>query len=283
MQSERFVAVRATEDPLRWELTIEPRHLTHAGAMQGGCAFAAAIDAMTSVAQRPLAFASAQFVRHAGPTGVLVVDVEVPVEGQQTTQARARACVDGVEVLTAWGALGRRPLDIDATWASRPDVPSADDAQPVTLPSNGVDDLGSQLQVRLAAGRSTDELDGTRGRGRWIGWCHRLDPTGPMHATELAVLGDLAVLGISDAVGRRMTGNSIDNTLRIVGDDSCDWILVDVSVDAVRAGFAHVSAHLWADTGALLAIASQTLVVREVDASGRSRRSNRLIVGGGDG
>jgi acyl-CoA thioesterase len=73
----------------------------------------------------------------------------------------------------------------------------------------------------------------------------------------------------SHAAGRRLTGNSIDNTLRVVGRDETEWVLLDVVVDAIRDGYAHLGAHLWSEAGALLAIATQTLVVREPQADGR--------------
>jgi acyl-CoA thioesterase len=97
--------------------------------------------------------------------------------------------------------------------------------------------------------------------------------------SELAVVADLSMLGLSDAVGRRLTGNSVDNTLRMAGADETEWILLDVSVDAVHDGFAHVNARLWSEGGVLLATANQSLIVREPDAGGRARRSNRRIVG----
>jgi acyl-CoA thioesterase len=278
MGDGRFLEVRPGDQPTRWQLPLAARLLTVSGAVQGGVAFGAALDALEAATDRPLILASGQFVRHAGPGGVLTFDVEIAVEGPRTTQARVRAHVDDDEVLTVYGALSQRPLDIEGAWAHRPDVPGPADGRPVALPTSG-DDLGSRLDVRLVAGRTHDELDGTKGSGRWIAWCRRLETDGPVRPSELAVVADLSMLGLSDAVGRRLTGNSVDNTLRMAGADETEWILLDVSVDAVHDGFAHVNARLWSEGGVLLATANQSLIVREPDAGGRARRSNRRIVG----
>ena len=101
-------------------------------------------------------------------------------------------------------------------------------------------------------------------------------------ALDAAVLGDFVMLALSDALGFPTTANSLDNTIRIVARPTTDWVLVDVSVDAAVHGFGHVRARLWADDGTLVALTSQTLVLRDVGADGRSTRSTRRIVGSPD-
>jgi acyl-CoA thioesterase len=248
------------------------------GAVQGGVVLGAALDALEAATGRSLILASGQFLRHAGPAGVLCIDVEVAVEGRRTTQARVLVHMEGAEVLTVQGALGSRPLDIEATWVPRPDVPGPETARPVALPSSGPD-LGALLDVRLVAGRGDDELDGAPGPGQWMAWCQRLDAGGPVTVGELAVIADLAVLGMSGAVGRRVTGNSVDSTLRVAGADQSDWILLEVNVEAIHDGYAHVHTRLWSERGIFLATATQSLIVREPGAMGRAVRRNRRIVG----
>jgi acyl-CoA thioesterase len=269
MGDVRLVEVRPGDRPMRWELPLSARLLTVSGAVQGGVAFGAALDALEAATGRPLILASGQFVRHAGPEGVLTLDVEVSVDGPRTTQARVVAHVAGDEVLAVHGALGRRPFDVEGAWSPRPDVPGPEDGRLVAVPTSGAD-LGARLEVRLVEGRTTDELDGQPGSPRWIAWCRRLDADGAVRPAELAVLADLSMLSLGSAVGRRLSGNSIDNTLRIAGTDESAWILLDVGIDAIHDGYAHVNARLWSD--------NQSLIVREPDAAGRAVRSNRRIV-----
>ena len=81
-------------------------------------------------------------------------------------------------------------------------------------------------------------------------------------AASLAVLGDHVPGGISQALGLRAGGNSLDNTLRVVTSVPTDWVLAALRVHAVHGGFGHGLAHLWAEDGTLLATASQSLIVR---------------------
>ena len=93
------------------------------------------------------------------------------------------------------------------------------------------------------------------------------------------MLGDFVMLALSDALGVPTTANSLDNTIRIVARPTTEWVLVDVSVDAAADGFGHVHARLWAEAGTLVALTSQTLVLRDTGPDGRSRRRGRRIVG----
>jgi acyl-CoA thioesterase len=57
-------------------------------------------------------------------------------------------------------------------------------------------------------------------------------------------------------------GNSLDNTLRVARLVETDWVLLDVQVHTIQHGFGHGLVHLWAEDGTLLAIASQSCIVR---------------------
>jgi acyl-CoA thioesterase-2 len=278
MEAGRLMEVCPGDRPMRWELRLVAHLLTVSGAVQGGAAFGAALDALEAATDRPLILASAQFVRHAGPEGVLTFDVEVVASGPRTTQARVIARVGGEAVLAVHAGLGSRPVRFEGTWSPRPKVSGPEHGRPVPVPTRG-GDLGSRLDVRLMVGRTDDELDGNEGSGRWIAWCRRLDSGGFVRPAELAVLADLSMLGLSSAVGRRLTGNSVDNSIRIADVDESGWILLDVGVDAIHNGYAHVNARLWSESGALLATANQSLIVREPGAAGRAVRSSRRIVG----
>ena len=76
------------------------------------------------------------------------------------------------------------------------------------------------------------------------------------------------MLGLSDALGTPTTGNSLDNTIRIVERAPTEWVMLDVRIDATVHGYAHAGAHLWTDDGVLLGMATQTLVVREPGSTG---------------
>jgi acyl-CoA thioesterase len=219
----------------------------------------------------------AQFLRHAGPEGVLDVQVDMAVSGSSTTQARASVLVGGVEVLTALGALGCRPFGAEGAWAHRPDVSPPDDLARLTFPPLGGGGIVDLIDVRPSpqAGRPAT--------GRWAAWCRVVDaPAGAaVSVATLAVLADFSVLALGDVLGAPTIGNSVDNTLRVADRGAGDWVLLDVSVEAVHDGFGHLTTHLWGGDDRLLATASQTLILRDADAHGRAVRTTRRIVGAG--
>jgi acyl-CoA thioesterase-2 len=73
---------------------------------------------------------------------------------------------------------------------------------------------------------------------------------------------DYVPFGISQSLGHRAGGNSLDNTLRIASRGQTDWILADIRVHAIAHGFGHGLVHLWAHDGTLLGTASQSTIVR---------------------
>ena len=111
-------------------------------------------------------------------------------------------------------------------------------------------------------------------------------PHGPrvLSVGDLALVGDVLMPSLSDAFGVPVTANSLDNTLRIVERATTEWVLLDVTVDAAAGGFVHAAAHLWTEDATLLAIVSQTLVLREAGPDGRStRRGRRIVTSPGEG
>ena len=268
-----------TDDPARWELELTPRVLTPAGALHGGAALAAAVEALESTTGRPLIWATAHYLTHAGPSGRLHVDVSVEVDGKQTTQARARLVYGDTEILLAVASLGTRDFPATGRWVDPPDVARPHDgmAHPPSPP--GVESLLDHYDIRIATGRARDELDGSPGSGRTAIWCRLPGGGRAVSAGDIALVGDLLMLGLSDALGMPCTANSLDHTIRVVERVPTEWVLVDVHVDAVAGGYAHAGARLWSEDGVLLGTATQSLVLRSAGGDGQSTRSTRRIIG----
>ena len=119
-----------------------------------------------------------------------------------------------------------------------------------------------RIDVRLANARGWDEIDGNPSPdGRSALWA-RLPDVLDMSAATLGILGDYVPFGIGQALGRLGGGNSLDNTLRMGTLVPTEWVLLDIRVHAVVNGFGHGVVHLWAEDGTLLAMASQSTIVR---------------------
>lgn len=263
MDARSFLGLNPTHNPYRWTLPVTPGICTPASFLFGGCGLGAAVAALESTTGRPLVWATAQYLSYATPDEVLDLDVIVPVTGHQVTQARVIGHVADREVLTVNAALGRRPLDLAGTWASMPIVPKPEACthKGSRWATNG-DSLPDRLNLRLAAGRTMDELPGPgMPGGRSAMWAQMPDLL-DMSSAALAILGDYVPFGIGQALGDRAGGNSLDNTLRIGQLVETEWVLLDIRVHQVHHGFGHGDVFLWAQDGTLLGTASQSTMVR---------------------
>ncbi len=262
MDALAFYGLESTDDPLQWRLPVVRELCSGYGALFGGAGLGAAIEVLERVTGRPLVWATAQYLQFARPPSVVELDVNEVVRGHGTSQARVLARVDGREIFTVVAALGRRNLPWEGEWAVRPDVPSIAESPPRPLAPHMEGTIATRLETRLANARTFEELDGTPGDGRSALWV-RLPPQLEATAAALAILGDYVPFGLSQALGRRIQSNSIDNTVRMVRVHPTEWVLADIRVQAIVGGFGHGVVHLWGDDGTLLATANQSATVRE--------------------
>lgn len=248
--------------PTTWELVVEPRVSTPGKFLYGGSGLGAAIVALEAVTSRPTVWAAAQYLSYAPLGSTVRIEVTVAVAGFRTTQARATAQVEGREVLTVNAALGGTDLEIGGVWAEPPAVPDPAVCPPRNLPDLMRSSIFDHIDTRVALGRSFEELDGSPGDSRSALWCRvpgHLDPS----AATLAIFGDLLSGAISQPIGRRLMGRSLDNTLRVVQLEETEWVLCDMRVHAVIAGYGQGIAFLWSERGTLLGTASQSVAVKE--------------------
>jgi len=259
VETVELFALTPAEEPLRWRLPIVSEICSGIGTLFGGVGLGACIEALERGTGRPAVWATGQFLSFARPPSVLDIEVTEVVRGHHVSQARAVARVDGEEILTVNAALGGRPSPFEGSWSLRPDVAPPDDCPPRELGYGNRPHIGDLIEVRVANGRPPDELPGAPGDGRSALWI-RLPVE--VSAAGLAIVGDYVPFGIGQALGRRTSGKSLDNTLRIAHRVPTEWILADVRVHAVADGFGHGLVHLWSEEGVLLGSASQTAVVR---------------------
>lgn len=270
------------DGPGRWSFAVTPESLTPARAVQGGVLMGALVEAIERTTGRPVVWSTGRYLRHVGPDAVVAITVTIDVDGHATTQASAVGVVDGIAVIGVWAAAGHRDFPISGTWAAPPTGFAARLDSPRYAVAGTEPTMADAYELRLAGGRLPTELDGTPGPGPTVVWMRV--PGGPrvVTAADLAVMADFSVIACSDALGRRATGNSLDNTLRIVERADTDHLVAEFSLVASAGGFGQFESRLWSEDGRLLAIASTTLVLRIAGPDGRSERTNRRIVGGAE-
>ena len=261
MDARHFLGLEPTGDPRRWRQPVTPSVSTPGHFLYGGCALAAGLVALEEVSGRPTVWGTAQYLSYA-PTGTEVEwEVVIAASGRNTTQGRAIARVGDAEIITVNAALGANDLDVSGTWVEMPDVPSPEDCPLQEIPSFFADTVLTRVEHRVALGRLFSQLDGEPGSAHSAFWARlpgQLEPS----AGTLAVIGDYVSGAVSQPLGRRTLGRSLDNTLRVARLVPTEWVLCDIRMHALANGFAHGEAHLWAQDGTLLGTASQSISVR---------------------
>ena len=262
MDTVEFLGLKSSHNPFRWHLEVVPHISTSVNFLFGGCGLAAAISAMEATTGRNLIWATAQYLSYARPGEVMDIDVTVSVSGHQMTQARAVCHVGEREILTVNAALGDRPLDMHGQFETMPVVPTPDDCPLFIHRGLQEGSINERIEKRLVKGRQIATLDKTVGDGQTLMWARIPGVIQGVDASALAVLGDYIPLGVSQAMGIRGGGNSLDNTLRVVRLVPTEWVLLDIRIHAIDRGFAHGLVHMFAEDGTLMATASQSCIVR---------------------
>lgn len=261
MDARTFFGLEPTHDRTRWRMPVVPALISGTGGLFGGCGLGACIEVAEQVTGRPVVWATAQYLSYARPPSVLELDVYEVVRGHQTSQVRVIAHVGDEEILTVLAALGERPYPFEGQWSQRPEVPLPHECPPRPVQPHQHGTITERLELRLARARMPHELPGPPGDGNSAMWI-RLPELLEMSAAALAIVADFVPSGISQALGQRAGGNSLDNTLRVAHRAPTEWVLADVRVHALADGYGHGLVHLWAEDGTLLGTGSQSVIVR---------------------
>jgi len=263
--ARHFLGMEDRGDRLHWRMAVVPQVTTPGNFLFGGCGLGAALVALEAAAGRPTVWATAQYLAFAPTGAVLDLAVTLAAEGHRVTQARAVGTVGDSEILTVNAALGHpAPLDAEGVWDAPPAVAGPEECPPRRLPTFLTTSVFDQIDVRLAKGRTFEEIsaaDGTPGEARSALWARvpgHLEPS----AATLAILGDYVTGGMAQPVGRRVFSRSLDNTLRVVRLEPTEWVLCDIRIQALAGGYGQGTAFLWSESGSLLATASQSMSVR---------------------
>jgi acyl-CoA thioesterase-2 len=263
-----MIPVTPADQPGHYRMTVTPPLCVgppDAMFMFGGMGLASALAAVEAHTGRPTIWAAAQYLSYARPGTTLDLEVIVPVAGKYNSQARVITRAGTQEIITVNAALGSRPDSPHHQWAQMPQVPPPQDCRDMPIRwERDPDDLNSRFERRIATGHFGSERGQAPPSADGIGrlWVRPSNPTLPIDRLSLAVMADFLPSGVGNALGANAGGNSLDNTIRFMNIVPTDWVLADIRIHAVHAGFAHGRVHLFARDGTLMATASQSLIVR---------------------
>ena len=261
MDAREFLGMERVADDLHWRMVAEPELSTPGKFLFGGCGLGAGLVALEAASGRPTVWATAQYLSYA-PTGSTVdYEVTLAVVGKNVSQGRAVARVEGREILTVNAALGTGHMEIGGVWVEPPTVPAPEDCPQRRLPEMFTNSILDRIDVRVAKGRMFEDLRGSSGDPDSALWARvpgHLEPS----AATLAIFGDYVSGGVSQPLGRRTMGRSLDNTLRVAQLRPTEWVLCDIRIHAIIDGYAQGNAFLWSEDGVLLATASQSMSIR---------------------
>jgi acyl-CoA thioesterase len=241
--------------------------------MFGGVGLGASIAALERVTGRPVVWATAQYESYARPGETVTFAVDERVRGNQVSQARVTATAGGREVLTVVSALGARDLPEAGQWTLAPAVPPPDSCRPRQLwAGRHPDDIHSRVEFRIAKGSMHGPSRGGPGAGDASGDGHVVMWARPNPETLgadfridpgfVAVVADYVPSGVGPALARDAGGNSLDNSIRFHRRVETRWLLCDLKIHGIANGFVHGRMHIFAETGELIATASQSLILR---------------------
>lgn len=237
-----------------------------ARALFGGVGLAAAVAALERTLEKPAIWVSAQFLEMAPEESMLIVEAEALVAGRHTMQARAVVREDERVILVASGALGARPGGEVRQWAQAPEAVPPEECGPLKIYwPRAENDMHSRLDVRVASGWGRDPSEPA---DRATFWIRPREPVA-IDRVFLAVVGDFMPAALGAAVGQPLM-SSLDNNIRFFDLAPTQWVLCDLRLYGARGGFGHGRLHMYAVDGTLLAMASQSVILRNTP-----RRSDR--------
>ncbi len=265
-----FLGLTATGEPGRYEFTVQNHLARLDGRLYGGTAIAVSIAAAELVSDRDALWMTTQFVATAPADEVISVHAEVLAPGRRTNQLRVTGTDEsGAVMFASLGATGRhKPDGLTGTFEHAPIVspPKASASREgpfaMMLRNAGIENApalpsGVGFTSVIEFSEPTVESHPDPGPGRLCMWARRRDRV-PITAATASFIADMVPLAIAHGCGVVAGGLSLDNTIRIGAFEPTEWVLVDIRAHLAAGNYGHGVAHLWSESGQLLATASQT-------------------------
>lgn len=212
----------------------------------GGAAMATHIWALEHHFDRPLYWATTQFLNH----GLLGEKMELTVEsvsgGRSVVQALAEMRRGNDILHRTIAALGRREGTPDQAFIKKPES-----RPPLECPLKKEDAMTTPGNLLTLFERRTASEDPVTGKEHM--WIRPLFES-RVDSALLALISDF-FLG---AHLKTRGGTSLDNTFRVINLVKTDWMMMVTQLSSFTRGAVHGHTHIFSEEGILLATSSQT-------------------------
>jgi acyl-CoA thioesterase-2 len=260
-----FLEMGHPVETLQWRLPVVPKTTGGRGSLFGGVGLAAGVIALQQATDKPIIWATGQYLSITQQPAVLDLEVILPAIGRNVTQGRVVGHLGDKEIITILGACGARPNVAQGMWKTMPDAPAPHDCEPVAHDPE-TDSLHLHVDVRVARGMYGFSGTGTpSGDDRSMLWVRM--PEVEHDAGALAIIADYMPSALGNALGKVTSCTSIDNTIRFANMVPSEWILCDNRIEFIGHGFGYGNVTMWSQTGEMLATASQSMIVRVPETS----------------
>lgn len=260
MRADELLGLLVDDDRSRTSYELVPHLARTDGALYGGTALAASLEAFEVASGRPALWCTTQFSATTTIGAQIDQTVEVLAEGRNVAQVRLTASTEGRLLYSALGATGfPRTGPAGAAEGTGPAMPEV--APPSAAPArerHAEADVGfSTITEFRQVPYPPDPVTEAERPGRIAMWA-KLRGTTKHTPASLAFLADMVPIAICHATGVPGAGTSLDNTLRVGHLVESEWVLLDLEGHIARDGYGHGAVHIWSADGVLMATGSQT-------------------------
>ncbi len=222
----------------------------------GGVALGGALQAAERACASRTVWATAHFLNRAGLGDSVQYVVEPLVRGRRVQQVRVTGHVGDTPILTVAATLGLGEGGESVTWRQPPLSVDPEDCPPRPHWRSQRYGLHDRLEVRRLPQQDGKSPNLTL-------WVRPREPVA-LDVGLLAVIGDLLPAVFWQAAPQFQGGSSLDNTIRLhaLRSGRSDWMLCHAQASGIRSDVGHATMSIFDRQGRLLAVCSQSLLLR---------------------
>lgn len=261
MNIQEFLQLTINKEAQTASLLAVADNCTVLGFLYGGAGLAASIETLETITERPLIWSTCQFNNFAKSGSVLTLNAQESVRGHNVCHASLESFIDGQPAFKTLASFGQRDVDTKTQWLAMPKLDLPENCPPFGSGKikEGKACIDKRIEFRVARGslRKDKQVE-----GQMALWA-RVPELDSITASSIALMADYLPVSAGSMLARPAGGNSLDNSLRVLRVEQSEWLLCDCEVRGIQNGFGHATMNIWSQSGALLAVASQSFIFRD--------------------